>query len=263
MKKPLLDVIFASEKRKGVLLLLQNGATEMEHLLSALNTTRQALLPQIRILEEHHLVSHDKDTYDLTTIGKLIVERMTPLLNTLDTLEIDIDYWGTHDLSFIASDLLKRINELSSCKIHEIAMHEIFDEDPQFIKDSKASTALFTVTSFRIVGFEKALVDLISNKVNMSLIISQESYEKVLHENPEMVNGLTKIEYVDSYIYPEKMRFMSFSVNDFSIVLRLLKKKGDFSNKRLVCSSESAIKWGKELFDHYLKNSSPAAEIEG
>jgi predicted transcriptional regulator len=58
MKKPLLDVIFASEKRKNVLLVLQEGPKQMETLLESLGTIRQALLPQIRILEEHYLVAH-------------------------------------------------------------------------------------------------------------------------------------------------------------------------------------------------------------
>jgi predicted transcriptional regulator len=33
----------------------------MENLFTALDTTRTALLPQIRILEEHHLMSSDRE----------------------------------------------------------------------------------------------------------------------------------------------------------------------------------------------------------
>ena len=46
MKKSLIDVLFMSEKRKRVLLLLQDGTKEMEDILKSLDTTRQALLPQ-------------------------------------------------------------------------------------------------------------------------------------------------------------------------------------------------------------------------
>lgn len=74
MKKSLLDVLFMSEKRRRVLLLLQDGTKEMEDILKSLDTTRQALLPQIRILKEHCLIDHYDDTYELTTIGKLIVD---------------------------------------------------------------------------------------------------------------------------------------------------------------------------------------------
>jgi predicted transcriptional regulator len=48
MKKPLLDVIFASEKRKGALLMLQDGAKEMGYLLESLSTTRQACFLRLK-----------------------------------------------------------------------------------------------------------------------------------------------------------------------------------------------------------------------
>lgn len=80
----MLDVLFMSEKRKGVLLLLKDGTKETEYLLDCLDTTRQALLPQIRVLQEHCLVSHSKDAYELTAIGKLIVDEMTLLLDKIE-----------------------------------------------------------------------------------------------------------------------------------------------------------------------------------
>jgi len=43
MKKPLLEVIFMSEKRKSTLLLLKDGAKEIGYLLETLETTRTAL----------------------------------------------------------------------------------------------------------------------------------------------------------------------------------------------------------------------------
>ena len=108
MKKPLLDVLFMSEKRKQVLLLLQEGPQEMEEVLKSLGTNRQALLPQIRILEEHYLVDHYRDTYELTVVGKLIVDKMKPFLDTLETIDNHISYWGTHDIDFIPPSYYKK-----------------------------------------------------------------------------------------------------------------------------------------------------------
>ena len=88
MTKALHDVIFASGKRKGVLQLLKDGPQEMEYLLTSLDTTRQALLPQIRTLEEHYLIDQHKDTYQLTIIGKLLVDKMAPFLETIEALEV-------------------------------------------------------------------------------------------------------------------------------------------------------------------------------
>lgn len=83
MKKPLLGVIFESERRKKVLLLLQDGAKEMEYILSSFNTTRTALLPQMKILEEYHLISYYKDTYALNDTGKLMVVTGSRMIMTV------------------------------------------------------------------------------------------------------------------------------------------------------------------------------------
>ncbi|WP_370867609.1 hypothetical protein [Methanolobus sp.] len=86
MKQPLLDVVLISDKRTKVLLISKDGPQEMQYFLSSLNTTRQTLLPQIRVLEDHHLVNHYRDTYELTTIGKPVVGEMAPLLDTTNTV---------------------------------------------------------------------------------------------------------------------------------------------------------------------------------
>jgi predicted transcriptional regulator len=93
--------LFASDKRKSVLMILKDGPHEMEYVLQSLHTTRQSLLPQINILADHHLVNYYNNTCELTLIGKLILDKMLPLVNTVEVLDIDIEYWGTHNLNFI------------------------------------------------------------------------------------------------------------------------------------------------------------------
>jgi predicted transcriptional regulator len=260
MKKPLLDVIFMSEKRKNALLLLQDGAQEMEYLLKSLNTTRQAFLPQIRILEEHHLVTHDKDIYELTTIGKLIVDDMFPLLSTLNVLDVDIEYWGTHQLDFIPPYLLQRINELGPCDLIKIGLHEIFEEDKQFTKEAKMSKSVYTMSSFVFPNFEQTFSELIANNVNIFIIISKELYEKLISDNPERSQALIDNPNIHLSVYPNRFDFLSVSINDYSCMLKLLTEQGVSDNKRVICSSDSAISWGKELFEYYLKNSIPIIE---
>ncbi|WP_319506699.1 hypothetical protein [uncultured Methanolobus sp.] len=137
MKKPLIEVIFASEKRKQVLWLLKDGAKDMKTLLKDLDATRTALLPQIRILEEHYLVSHDNYIYELTTIGKLVVNDMAPLLNIVETFDTDIDYWGTHNLDFIPVHLLTKMNILKEYQIINPPLTDQFDIKCIYNENSK------------------------------------------------------------------------------------------------------------------------------
>ena len=68
----------------------------MESLLKSLDTNRPTLLPQMRVLEESHLIVHYNDSYELTTLGKIVIDKMLPLLDTLEVFDVDIDYWGAH-----------------------------------------------------------------------------------------------------------------------------------------------------------------------
>jgi len=261
MKKPLLDVIFMSEKRKGALLLLQDGAKEMEVLLKSLDTSRQALLPQIRILEEHHLVSHDRDTYELTTVGKLIVDKITPLTSTVEAFNSDIDYWGTHSFNFIPPHLLERIDELGKCKILNPSIVDMYSVHDRFYEMSKQSTFQFAITATFYPHFPKLFYELIPHNINAHIIMTTDLFEKLQTENREEVAKFLNSKLIHFYVYPEKMELLSFLYNEHCIMLSPLANEGGFDNKHIECCSPSAIKWGKELFEHYLRKSIPITEI--
>jgi predicted transcriptional regulator len=262
LKKPLLEVIFASEKRKKVLLLLRDGAKEMEALLMSLDTTRQALLPQVRILEEHHLVSHDKDVYELTTIGKLVVYKMNPLLDTLGIFDEDIDYWGTRDLDFIPLHLLKKINELGLCKVvAAVSTVELCEPSKQAVENAKKSNTQVSVTTFLFPNFTSILEDFKDQGVKMWLVVSEELLTKIKEGQNERLKILLRSEHNKLHLYPKKMGFMSFGHNDFSFMMRIFNKTGTYDHKYVFSDSPSALIWAKELFEHYFRESIPVTDI--
>lgn len=149
MKKQITDILLASDKRKNVLLLLKDGPEEMEIPLESLDTTRTALLPQIKILRESHLVSKHKseDRYELTIIGRLIVEEMEHFLPAVNLFGGSCDYLGTHHIDFIPEDLLKRMPELGPYDVIEIPINEFFDTDKTFFEKAVKSHYWLEITS--------------------------------------------------------------------------------------------------------------------
>ncbi|SFM31449.1 helix-turn-helix transcriptional regulator [Methanolobus profundi] len=260
MKKRLLDVIYASDKRKNVLLLLQNGSQKMEHLLDSIKTTRQALLPQIRILEDHHLVRHYNDTYELTTIGKLIVDDMRPLLSTVEVLGPDIDYWGTHNIDFIPPDLLKRMREFKNCKIINPSVTDLYSMHKSF-HDKKNTGSVFKVTNFLYPDYRTIFNELLENNVTINYIVSQQLLDKIKTEHYEDFKFFIGSEFFNLYVYNNGFKFLFFTFDDFHIVISLLRTDGDFDGKFILCSDPDALKWGKDLFDHYLKDSTQITEL--
>ncbi|AFV25380.1 hypothetical protein Mpsy_3181 [Methanolobus psychrophilus R15] len=144
---------------------------------------------------------------------------------------------------------------------YESEMFEIFEEDKQFTEEAERSESVFTMSSFVFPHFEQIFSELIANKVNISIIISKELSEKLMHDNPEKFKVFSQNSNINLSIYPNRFDFLSISINDYSIMLKLLTHQGVSDNKRVICSSESALQWGKELFEYYLKDSTPITEL--
>ncbi|MDW7733304.1 MAG: winged helix-turn-helix domain-containing protein [Methanolobus sp.] len=262
MKKPLLDIVFFSEKRKNTLLLLKDGAREMETILRSLNTTRQALLPQIKIMEDSNLVIHKgRDAYELTILGKMLVDRMNPLLDTLTVLDKDVNFWGEHNLSFIPPHLFKRLRELTPCNvITNIPSTGIYEPDESIVEKARNSKVQTSVTTFLYPNFASILADFNERGVKMRLIVSEELLSKIEHEMDE-VRGLLNNEFHEVFVYLGEMGFMSFGTNDFCFMMRMLTKVGNYDQTYVTACNPSAIQWGKELFEHYLKQSTKVNDL--
>ncbi|WP_094228779.1 helix-turn-helix transcriptional regulator [Methanolobus psychrotolerans] len=261
MKKPIVEVLLASEKRRNVLLLLLDGPKEMEILVKSLKTNRTALLPQLRILKESHLITKDADTYQLTTIGKLIVEEMIVFLRTTDMFGENRDYLGTHFIDFIPTYLLKKLPQLGSCNVIDIPIGDFFDSDTDFLEKAITSKYMLQITSTLHPMFHEFYAEVIEQGVDVSVIMSPEVYEKIKHEYYDDFKELIDINLISFYVYPKSLEFVSFILADQCINFRLFTQEGKSDNKKMLICSPAALEWGKELFEYYRRQSTPIIEI--
>ncbi|SDF30110.1 Predicted transcriptional regulator, contains HTH domain [Methanolobus vulcani] len=261
VKKRLLDVAFASEKRMNVLLFLRNGAKEMDTLLELMDTNRNSLLPQMKILEEHYLIIHYNDTYELTTIGKVVVDDMIPLLDKIGVFDIDIDYWGSRDLDFIPSPLLDKIGQLNDCKIITPHITELFSVHKSFNMDYKVSPQVYVVTTTLYPNFDSIIEELLESNVDFYYIVSQELLNKLRTEYQKEITSFINNEFFHMYVYTKKMKFLYFTFDSVHSLISAFNKKGVFDHKFMLCQGQSAVDWTKELYDHILKDSIAVTEI--
>src|SRR5665811_1671908 len=87
MENFLLDLILLSGKRTNVLLLLLEGPMDIETIKKTLNASATSIQPQVKRLREQHLIVQEKDLYKLSGIGKIVAEKMKPLLDAFSVLE--------------------------------------------------------------------------------------------------------------------------------------------------------------------------------
>ncbi|WMW25572.1 winged helix-turn-helix domain-containing protein [Methanolobus sediminis] len=261
MKKRLLDIIFASDKRRNALLLLQNGPQKMDYLLKSLETTRNAILPQMKILEEHYLVFHYDNNYELTSIGKLIVDDMVPLLNTIEPFDNDVDYWGTHDIDFIPPHLLNRLDTLRKCEVITPSHLGMYDLDEKILQTSLISKSHYGILTFYHYLFPRLISNMLSNNADVHMIVSPSVLDKFRTECPSEFEKFLQSEFFHFYVYTGNIGFLGLACNDYYFMLRLLKNNGDSDINRILCNGKGALEWGMELFEYYLKDSTSITEI--
>jgi predicted transcriptional regulator len=143
------DIVCLSEKRRTILLLLGKKGHTIDEFTEKMNMTAHSLAPQLKTLRDEEIVILKDGMYELTNIGRVLVENMYPLFGTIDILEKDYRYWFSRNLSVIPADLMERIREIGSYKLLEYDISEyMFDVPAEFsdnFKKSKSAMCLLTV----------------------------------------------------------------------------------------------------------------------
>lgn len=86
-KKSLVDVLFKSELRVNILLLLYEGQKSLHTLHDKLDTEKRTLLSHLSIMEDHYLIKRDLHTYELTSMGLILTVKILPLLDCFGEVE--------------------------------------------------------------------------------------------------------------------------------------------------------------------------------
>ncbi|AFV24111.1 hypothetical protein Mpsy_1905 [Methanolobus psychrophilus R15] len=261
MRRPLLESIFMSEKRKNVLLLLHKGPKDIEYLMEYMNTTRTALLPQIKVLQDSYLISREGSRCELTTLGKLVVSEMEPLISAVATLGSDLHYWGSHRMDFIPPHLLERLCDLGECRFIKPTITDMMELNREFMENTYSSKSLFTITTFLHPNFVEIYSGLADKGVEVSVILSDDLFRKVTKENPEGLRQLINTVRTKFYVYDSPMNFITFSINDHASIFRLLTLSGDYDGVQLFASVPDAVRWGREFFEWCLQDSTPVSEF--
>jgi predicted transcriptional regulator len=185
----------------------------------------------------------------------LIVDRMSPLLRTVGALGADIDYWGSHILDFITYHLLERIGEIGECNTIIPAVPETHYILKKFQESSKNSGVLYSINTFFHPNFVDIFADLVRNNVEIHFILSQDLLDDMTDNYNKIFSSLIDTNKFHFYLHPKDLGFMSLGVNKYHLMLTSLQTDGFFDNKRILCNSQTAVEWGIDIFNHYLKDS--------
>ncbi|WP_319508614.1 winged helix-turn-helix domain-containing protein [uncultured Methanolobus sp.] len=255
MRRALIETITRSEKRKDVLMILQDGPVDMPVILKTLNESRPALLPQMKILEEGQLVIKEKDAYMLSKFGKLIVKDLKPLLGTLDILEGKLDYWTKHNTDCIPQELFNRLRELESSELIEPELCEAVELSRKAISMCLESKMIDAITSLYHSEYPSLFMKYAENGTDFRCIFTKEVLSRFVSDNEEHLQKLMEYPNVNFYIYPDELHFSALMITPDFMLLRLLTISEVYDPRYIMAYKQSAINWGKEFFQCFADRS--------
>jgi len=263
MNPNLLDLILFSEKRKDFLLLLKEGPKNTQEILDRLQVPRTALLPQIKKLKEQNLVIHEEGMYRLSLIGEIVIEKMQPLLDTLEIFEKNEEFWADRKLTTIPPHLMKRISELGDYHLIEPDLSHTFDLNPEFVKHTSNSNHILMFFSYFHPQFPAFFLELARKGTELSLVLSESVYSRITEDFKKEGAEYLRMKNTSLFILDKnEVEIPAVVVSSDKIMLMgLFNESGRFDRQYVISFEPGAIKWGKILFE-YLRDMSREIKIK-
>jgi len=258
----LLELIFLSDKRKQLLLFLKEGPKNMDEIKEALDVTSTAILPQIKKLKEKSLIVQEDKNYKLSLIGKVLVEKMQPLVSIIDVFEDNFDYWAERDLQGIPPAFRKRLGELRKCKLIQPDLDRMFELDPEIVENLSKSSRILECIAYFDPSLISMCQELAKGGVEFSFLMSGSVFQRYSKDYLEDFRSMLALENIKFFLYSGELRIANLTVTDRFVMISLFpKNQKHFDRESLISYEPSALNFGNELFDELLRNSTRITQI--
>ncbi|MFY9199515.1 MAG: helix-turn-helix transcriptional regulator [Methanosarcina flavescens] len=234
----------------------------MDEIKGALDVTSTAILPQIKKLKEKSLVVQEEKSYRLSLIGKVLVEKMQPLVNIVDVFEDNFDYWAERDLQGIPPAFRKRLGELKKSKLIQPDLDRMFELDPEIVENISKSTRILECIAYFDPSLISICQELAKDGVEFSFLMSEPVFQRYSVDYLEDFRSMLSLENTKFFLYSGELRIANLTVTDRFVMISLFpKNQKHFDRESLISYDPSALKFGDELFDELLRNSTRISQI--
>ena len=250
----LLNIISASDKRRNLLILLNRGPREWDEIKQILQVTSTGMLPQIKILEEEHLIEREGRKFFLSPVGKVLATQMEPLIRVMDVFDRNRKFWQEHNIGVLPHEILINIGDLGDYQIVEVPDEDLFNINP-FLQNLANARTIKGISHTVHPKFPEFFTALAKKGAASSLIFTPNVFKIVSENYPDLLRQYLGYKTCTLYVSNENLKF-SFAVSDSYFSISLFYTSGIFDSKHDVTSHDpSALRWGDQIFSYYKKQS--------
>jgi predicted transcriptional regulator len=260
MKQSLINLIFFSDRRKDLLLLLREEPRDIDTIKELLNVDAGTIQPHIKKMKDAHLLVEENKVYSLSEIGKVIVENLVPFLSTIEVFEVNDDYWKTRDLTPVPDFLLDRIDELGHCELLEPDVEHMLETPKAFMENILNSKEILTFVSYFHPEAPSLYADLAENGTKITLCMAENVILRLFFSFPEEAERLSRSENSKIFVCQKPAPIPAIVVTDRFLSLKLFENGGKLRDQILISTETKALDWGRDLFWHCMKVVEPVEE---
>ncbi len=262
MESSLLDVLFLSEKRKSLLTLLLDGPKNIEEIKSTLNVRSSPIMTQIKILMKHDLIVENNRLYKLSSIGEILVPKMKNILETFNVFDKNHEYWVNQDMNSIPPGFLDEIGKLGDYLEVNPDRNHVFEYPKEVVNHLAESGKVMITSSFFLPIYPSLCIELAAKGTEISLVFTEYVYDRMLNDYRRELEHFLNLKYTKLYVCNNNnMKIASSIVTEKFMAISLFCNSGIYYNHNLVSFDDSALKWGRDLFDHYKNVARPITRV--
>lgn len=260
MDKMLIDLLFMSQKRKDLLLLLKEGGKTIEEIVDLLNVTPTGMLPQIKKLKEDFLILQDDKEYRLTPLAEILVEKMQPLLDILEVIEEHKEFWQERDLSGLSPAFLERLNELKPYSLVKPDPDKIFETPAVFLKNIENSKNLLSLSSIFHPALPGIFLRIADNNTEITLVVTKRIYERLKNDFEKELKLYLARKNRRLFVCTDEVKIAMLTKTEHFMMADFLTWKGAYDQESIISFEAAPLKWTEDLILHYKDK---AQEIKG
>jgi predicted transcriptional regulator len=262
MESSFLDVLFLSEKRKNLLLLLLEGPKDIEEIKNVLDVRSSPIMTQIKILMKNDLIIENNRLYKLSSIGEILVPKMKTILETFNVFDKNHGYWINQDMTSIPPEFLDDIGKLGNYIEVNPDRNYVFEYPKEVVTQLSESEKVMISSSFFLPIYPSLCIELAAKGTDITLVFTEYVYDRMLNDYRKELEHFLNMKYTRLYVCNNNnMKIASSIVSDKFMAFSLFCNSGIYYNHNLMSFDESALKWGNELFDHYKGMARPITRV--
>ena len=229
------------------ILELLKAEKDLSEISESIGKAKQTVVSHLKVLIELGLIERDGEKYKLSKIGELVYKKLLEDVKFFDVIANLKDFLKEHDISSIPDNLLGRIHMLHSGEV--FVKDNPYEFHREWLNILLKSNWIYGLASVYHKEFPRLFNEL-SKKKEVRLIVTEDVFEKVRELNERELNEFLK----RGEMFVCKNVKLTFVVAEKGFTMNLYRNSYDAS-QILVCKTEEAVKWGLELFRHYLTQS--------